>query len=326
MTQTIDVVGANVALSGSFSSYSKPEVHFMLRALGAAKVVGSPSKKTVALVCNDAEGSKASKARKLDQPIIAEDSLWTIFPDPFAGFPQRLRQALEDKDWWRYVVRFAAGAGCDDATLARIEARIGFPLSTPARSFFRAVDGLSLVLSTGMERGEGVEPTGDQLAWQLATNDMGEHWQTLYRVQEEREPSETYSGVIVVPPVETMFFGHWSGAEYEGDPKATIKVGRHKWNEAAFYQNLFLLDAFHPYYQTGLYAERENQRLWALLVSDKGASWTDCHPVPFEAYLASLILEYGRYRYFKPTSKTAWRRGFSHVSYRIAPGLDFRID
>jgi DNA ligase (NAD+) len=60
-------------ITGSFAQ-TRDEIKAQLEALGA-KVTGSVSKKTTALIAGEKAGSKLDKAEKLGLTIIAEDGL-----------------------------------------------------------------------------------------------------------------------------------------------------------------------------------------------------------------------------------------------------------
>jgi DNA ligase (NAD+) len=69
--------GEIMVITGKFSSASREEISAALQALGA-KVTGSVSKNTTALVCGESAGSKLTKATSLGIRIIDEAELDTL--------------------------------------------------------------------------------------------------------------------------------------------------------------------------------------------------------------------------------------------------------
>ena len=65
--------GATIVITGSVPDFTRDEATAAALARGA-KVAGSVSKKTTALVAGDSAGSKLDKARSLGVPIIPADS------------------------------------------------------------------------------------------------------------------------------------------------------------------------------------------------------------------------------------------------------------
>ncbi|MCG5499817.1 NAD-dependent DNA ligase LigA [Ectothiorhodospira lacustris] len=68
------LVGHTYVLTGSLTAFTREEAADRLRALGA-KVSGSVSRKTTAVITGEAAGSKLDKARKLGVPILDEAGL-----------------------------------------------------------------------------------------------------------------------------------------------------------------------------------------------------------------------------------------------------------
>ncbi len=69
--------GAVFVITGKFDNYSRDEIADRLKSLGA-KVSGSVSGKTTALVCGEAAGSKLTKAQALNVPVITADRLESL--------------------------------------------------------------------------------------------------------------------------------------------------------------------------------------------------------------------------------------------------------
>lgn len=68
------LAGATVVITGALDTMTREEAKTRLQQLGA-KVSGSVSKKTTYVIVGDSPGSKATKARSLDIPLIEEDRL-----------------------------------------------------------------------------------------------------------------------------------------------------------------------------------------------------------------------------------------------------------
>ena len=69
--------GKTYVLTGTLSTLTRNEAKTRLQALGA-KVAGSVSAKTTAVVAGDKAGSKLDKAEKLGVPVLTEDELITL--------------------------------------------------------------------------------------------------------------------------------------------------------------------------------------------------------------------------------------------------------
>lgn len=76
--QSQTLAGNNYVITGSFVDYSRDEIKEILQNKGA-KVSGSVSKNTTALVCGDKPGSKLAKAESLNIPIIGPEKLLELF-------------------------------------------------------------------------------------------------------------------------------------------------------------------------------------------------------------------------------------------------------
>lgn len=71
------LAGNTYVLTGTLSSMTRDEAKAALEQLGA-KVTGSVSKKTTAVIAGDAAGSKLAKAEKLGVPVLSEDDLKSL--------------------------------------------------------------------------------------------------------------------------------------------------------------------------------------------------------------------------------------------------------
>lgn len=74
------LAGETLVITGKFSRLSREEISASLQAMGA-RVTGSVSKNTTALVCGEAAGSKLTKATALGIKIIDESELDSILTD-----------------------------------------------------------------------------------------------------------------------------------------------------------------------------------------------------------------------------------------------------
>jgi DNA ligase (NAD+) len=76
-SNTLPLKNRTYVITGSFTALSRPEVKKQLQALGA-KVAGSVSAKTTAVIAGDKPGSKLQKAEDLSVPVLNEKELLTI--------------------------------------------------------------------------------------------------------------------------------------------------------------------------------------------------------------------------------------------------------
>jgi NAD-dependent DNA ligase (contains BRCT domain type II) len=81
---TAPLEGHTFVLTGTLASLSRDEAKDRLEALGA-KVSGSVSKKTSAVIAGEAAGSKLDKAQELGVPVWDEAQLLALFGEHEAG-------------------------------------------------------------------------------------------------------------------------------------------------------------------------------------------------------------------------------------------------
>jgi DNA ligase (NAD+) len=67
-------------ITGTLSSMSREDATAALERLGA-KVAGSVSKKTTAVIVGEEAGSKADKAKALGIPMLSEADLLALIPE-----------------------------------------------------------------------------------------------------------------------------------------------------------------------------------------------------------------------------------------------------
>ncbi|NMW26136.1 NAD-dependent DNA ligase LigA, partial [Rhodanobacter denitrificans] len=81
---TAPLEGQTFVLTGTLASLSRDEAKDRLEALGA-KVSGSVSKKTSAVIAGEATGSKLDKAQELGVPVWDEAQLLALLGEHEAG-------------------------------------------------------------------------------------------------------------------------------------------------------------------------------------------------------------------------------------------------
>ena len=82
--QALPLAGRTLVLTGTLSQLSRDEAKQALQALGA-KVAGSVSAKTDAVIAGEAAGSKLAKAEALGIPVWDEGQLLRVLQDPEAA-------------------------------------------------------------------------------------------------------------------------------------------------------------------------------------------------------------------------------------------------
>ena len=73
--------GKTLVLTGTLQGMSREDAKAALLALGA-KVAGSVSAKSSAVIAGEAAGSKLAKAEQLGIPVLDEDALQQLLADP----------------------------------------------------------------------------------------------------------------------------------------------------------------------------------------------------------------------------------------------------
>lgn len=316
MTDLRDVSEKTLALSGRFADWTSAELEILLRGRGAWRFVSSPSKACAAMVADSLDNPKVQKARALGLPVFTADGLRAALGPPLEGYRARLERSLAARPRYVKDAVQAIGDPASPELLARVEARIGFPLPEAARALWSQMDGLSLVWTTPELQATSTE----LLPWNVACHDGGALWRGLYDLR-EHNPSRYDMGMVCIPPVETIFFTGWDGMMFEGSAWGagdTLKLGSRKIKARDLFDNLFLFDLFSPYYQAGLWADRERQDLVVVYASDHGADWSMAAPVPLEVYMEFLLVDHGRTRAISPSSKLGWPtsiRRLAHLSW-----------
>jgi len=82
------LAGATIVITGSIPGYTRDEAGAAASARGA-KVTGSVSKKTTALVAGESAGSKLDKAAMLGVPIVPAESFDVLLEQGLEAVLQR---------------------------------------------------------------------------------------------------------------------------------------------------------------------------------------------------------------------------------------------
>lgn len=77
---TLPFKGQTMVITGTFSQIKRSDAKALLESLGA-KVSSSVSKKSTLCICGEAAGSKLTKAKELNVPVIDEDGLMDMIKD-----------------------------------------------------------------------------------------------------------------------------------------------------------------------------------------------------------------------------------------------------
>ena len=75
------LAGRTLVLTGTFASLKRAEAKTQLQALGA-KVAGSVSSRTTAVIAGESPGSKVTKAQSLGVKVLDEAALQSLLDDP----------------------------------------------------------------------------------------------------------------------------------------------------------------------------------------------------------------------------------------------------
>ncbi len=304
---------ATVAVSGRFSEWTKGELEIVLKARGVARIAGSPTKSTLALFCDTPDNRKAEKAKKIGVPVVLPSQIREALGAPLAGFRERFEHFVHNREDYYHNHTFAMGEPASREVLTRVEERIGFDLPEAARNLWSQLDGFSWLWTF---RGLSGPTSRELLAWNVASHGDGALWKSLYAACEADRQSFSM-GLCCIPRAETIFFTKWDGISFVSDgytARDKLKLGRRKVNARHFFDNLFLFDFFHPYYQAGLWADSESQQLYVVYSSDHGAAWDVAAPVPLEIYMECLLAERANYRTIDLSNKRGATRAMTNIA------------
>ncbi|MCB9742322.1 MAG: hypothetical protein H6741_25775 [Alphaproteobacteria bacterium] len=304
----------SIALTGKFPDLSKAEIEILLQARGSGHVMGAPSKYSTLLIADTPDGKKQDKARELGQPILLGEDLRAALGEPLEGYRERFERAVAERPNYYSNVYFHIGDPAPAETLARVEEKLGRPLPLAAKNLFSQLDGLSYLWTIPDMKA----PREGLMGWADMMDSGGELYSSLVNFQQKNK-TRFGMGCVNIPTVETIFFTEWEGRLFSSDhygPKDKIKVGKQKVGARAFFDNLFLLDGFHFYYQAGLWADPESGELFVVYGSDHGADWLWSTPLPFEIYMEYVLWEFGSNRIIQPASKLGMTRAMCRVHPR----------
>lgn len=283
------LAGGRFCITGRFPEWSNAELEILLRARGASGMDEAPNKNTRAVFSGATSGKKVDKARALRLPVYYPEDVRGVLGPPLSDYRARFHRLRKER-WERVHERvLAIGDRASDEVLARIEARVGFPLPEAARNLWTQLDGLTYLWTAPDARGP-TDPT--PIPWHSAIHQDGELWRGLYATA--TATPDLRMGLCCIPPVETIFFGERGVLMAEGD--GSVQLGKRKVATKDFYPNLFLFDCFHSFYLAGLFADREKQEFFIVYSADYCADWSVAAAIPFEIYLEYLLLEWGRDR------------------------------
>lgn len=81
VNQAQPLAGLTFVVTGTLPTWSREEAQDFIKAYGG-KVTGSVSNKTSYLVVGENAGSKLTKAQQLGVPVLSEDDLRALVPNP----------------------------------------------------------------------------------------------------------------------------------------------------------------------------------------------------------------------------------------------------
>lgn len=314
-----DVYGKSIAVTGRIPGFTKAELEILLEARGAALVNNSPSKDTSVVIAAADGGKKVEKARALGLPLVFGDDVRAALGEPLEGYRARFERSAAKRPKFYKTATLHLGAPAPHELLERVAERVGFALPAAARNLFSQVNGLSYLWSTR----KMPAPIAGPLAWHDAMHQDGATWKTLLALSRKGKGSFVM-GLIAIPDAETIFFSEWNNRVFSsGDPgpKDRITIGKKKAKAQDFWRNLFLFDAFHGYYQAGLWADPVSQDFYVVYGSDYGADWEWSSPISLEIYMEHLCTQFGRTRPIDPASKAGMTTSMlrSQSGYELAP-------
>jgi len=300
MKKLVDLWNKGVCVSGRFEGRSKHDMEILMGGRGA-HISTLVNQHLQVLISSDPSTSKAQKATKLGITIINAADLDAALGGPLHDYKARMTRMATRYPTMRHLSTLAWGEPASEEELAKVETKIGFPLPAAFRSFFSQANGLSMVLYTPKkQRQKAPEVKTDLIPWDVAAHQDGPLWKELQKVSSS-------AGSICIPSLETIFFSDWSSMGITAEnPKGTIKVGKRKVKQAEFFENLYLFDAFHGYYQAAIWVDKKNEALWVMLGEDYGAVWHDNHPIPFETYMEELVFHTGFQRSVQNINTKGW--------------------
>lgn len=303
MSKVVDLWDKSVCVSGRFPGRSKHDMEMLMGGRGA-QISSSVHNNLKVLISSDPNTSKAKKAAKLGITIITAADLDEALGGPLYDYKSRMQRAATRYPSLYHLSTLAWGDPASEAELAKVEETIGFPLPAAFRSFFSQANGMSMHLyGPKRQKQKAPEVKTELIPWNVACHQDGPLWQEMQTV------SNGGVGLVCIPPLETIFFSDWSNMCIEvNDPKGKVKVGKRNVKQPEFFDNLYLFDAFHGYYQAAIWADKKNETLWIMIGEDYGATWHDSHPIPFETYMEELVASMGMQRSLQNIYTKGWGR------------------
>jgi len=284
MSEPMDLWEKSVCISGRFEGRTKLDMELLLRGRGGG-TTRSVSKHTDVLFSSDPNTSKAQKAQTLGVTVVTPQDLDAFLGGPLWNYKARMERSATRYAGSEHLSTLAWGAPASAAALKMAEETIGFPLPAAFRSFYEQANGMSAHLYVPKKRGVKLpERKTALIPWDVSAHTDGPLWKDM------AENSSGTVGVANLLPLETIFSSNWSSMCMDvSDPKGTLRVGKRKVKEPEFFDNLYMFDAFHGYYQAGIWADRKNKTLWVMMGEDYGATWHDSFPIQFETYMEELV-------------------------------------
>lgn len=317
-----DVTGKHITVTGGIPGLTRGGLEILLEARGVAVLSRSPGKLTDLVIAPEDSGKKVDKARALGLPIVVGDEVRAALGEPLEGFRARFQAKLAKRPKFYKDAVLHLGDPAPAQLLERVAERVGFALPLAARNLFSQLNGLSYLWSTRKMPAELAGP----LAWHDTMDQDGAIWRTLLELSGTSKGSFSM-GLIAIPDLETIFFSEWDERLFiSGNygPKDRVTIGKKRAKARDFWGNLFLFDAFHGYYQAGLWADPVSEEFYVVYGSDYGADWGWSSPIPLEIYMEHLCARFGAGRIIDPAVKAGMTSSMrrTHSWYELNPYCD----
>ena len=279
--------GRNIFVSAQLGTPGTPYfISAKLNSRGARAFIYDDYREPPDLVIADATDPIAHQAVQDGVPAVSAAAVRSLIGPPLANLRERLLDRLRVAREMQELVHVHLGEPADAELITRVEEEIlGFSMPPALRTLYEEMNGFSLYLPCITDESKCIlDPT---LPLEIAHQEFVP-WNEFAASQTDTlvypdgydraraaadSPDHFYLAVVYIMPLEAMFFDN-------------------DWEANRGYQDLYLFDAFDPFYEAALQVDSEAETVMVRMVEDHGASTDDWDPIEVEDYIEQLLFSY----------------------------------